>query len=72
MFFDSLSNSLAANQPPKPIDWYAFGDRWDHSQRQFTAVPQGDTYAAALAIAHELHLAPADVPATHPAATEIK
>jgi alpha-N-acetylglucosaminidase len=73
MFFESLSTSLAGNEPPKPMDWYAFGDRWDHSQRQFTAVPLGDTYAAALAIAHELHLAPSDIPATHPtAATEMK
>ena len=62
MFFDSLSTSLATGEPPKRIDWYAFGDRWDHSQRQFTAAPQGDTYAAALAIAHELHLAPDDTP----------
>jgi alpha-N-acetylglucosaminidase len=60
MYFDSLSTSLATNEPAKPIDWYAFGDRWDHSQRQFTATPQGETYAAALAIARELHLAPAD------------
>jgi alpha-N-acetylglucosaminidase len=67
MYFDSLSTSLATNEPAKPIDWYAFGDRWDHSQRQFTATPQGDTYASALAIARELHLAPAGAPATFPA-----
>jgi alpha-N-acetylglucosaminidase len=73
MYFESLSASLTVNQPPKPIDWYAFGDRWDHSQRQFSAVPQGDTYAAALAIAHELHLAPDNTSPTHPAAaTEMK
>jgi alpha-N-acetylglucosaminidase len=73
MYFESLSASLTANEPPETIDWYAFGDRWDHSQRQFSAVPQGDTYAAALAIAHELHLAPSDIQATHPtAATEMK
>jgi alpha-N-acetylglucosaminidase len=72
MYFDSLSTSLAVNEPARPIDWYAFGDRWDHSQRQFTATPQGDTYAAALAIARELHLAPDDTPATHPAAATEK
>src|ERR1017187_425650 len=73
MYFDSLSTSLATKQPPTPIDWYAFGDRWNHSRRQFTATPQGDTYAAALAIARELHLAPGDIPATPPAAaTEMK
>ena len=65
MYFDSLSTALATNEPPKPIDWYAFGDRWNHSRRQFPATPQGDTYAAALAIARELHLAPTDTQAPH-------
>jgi alpha-N-acetylglucosaminidase len=65
LYFDSLAASLTTNEPAKPIDWYAFGDRWDHSQRQFTAMPKGDTYAAALAIARELHLGPA--PGTRPA-----
>jgi alpha-N-acetylglucosaminidase len=72
MFFNSLSTSLATNQPPKPIDWYAFGDSWNHSQRQFTATPQGDTYAAALTIARELHLVPAEFSATPPAAATEK
>jgi alpha-N-acetylglucosaminidase len=58
LFFNSLNTSLATNQPPKPIDWYAFGDHWNHEQKKYTAVPQGDTYAAALAIAQQLNLAP--------------
>ena len=66
LYFDSLSTSLDTNQPPKPIDWYAFGDRWNHSRKQYASTPQGDPYAAALAIAHELHLAPpAATGATH-------
>ncbi len=58
MYFDSLSNSLATGEAPKSIDWYAFGDRWNHSQKAYSATPQGDSYAAALAIARTLHLVP--------------
>ena len=58
MFFDSLSASLDAGEPPKTIDWYDFGDHWNHSQKVYSATPQGDTYTAALAIANALHLAP--------------
>ena len=58
LFFDSLNTSLDTNQLPKPIDWYAFGDHWNHEQKKYTAIPQGDAYAAALAIAQQLNLAP--------------
>ncbi|WP_433973692.1 alpha-N-acetylglucosaminidase [Tunturiibacter lichenicola] len=58
MYFGSLADSLATGEAPKSIDWYDFGDHWNHSQKSYTAVPQGDPYAAALAIAHALHLAP--------------
>ncbi|WP_263367240.1 alpha-N-acetylglucosaminidase [Edaphobacter bradus] len=58
MYFDSLSASLATSEPPKTIDWYAFGDRWNHSRKAYTADPQGDPYVAALAIARTLHLLP--------------
>jgi alpha-N-acetylglucosaminidase len=58
MFFDSLSASLASGEPPRSIDWYAFGDRWNHSLKVYDVNPQGDSYNAALAIAGVLHLAP--------------
>ena len=58
MYFDSLSNSLATGETPKKIDWYAFGDRWNHSQKAYSATPQGDSYTAALAIARTLDLLP--------------
>jgi alpha-N-acetylglucosaminidase len=57
MYFDSLSSSLESNKPAEVIDWYAFGDRWNHSHKEFSAMPQGDSYEAALEIARELHLA---------------
>jgi alpha-N-acetylglucosaminidase len=58
MYFDSLATSLATNEAPKSIDWYAFGDRWNRSQKVYSATPQGDPYIAALAIARTLQLLP--------------
>jgi len=58
MYFDSLSTSLATGEPPRSIDWYAFGDRWNHSQKVYNNTPQGDPYTAALAIARTLDLLP--------------
>ena len=65
MYFDSLSASLATGEAPKSIDWYAFGDRWNHSQKVYDVNPRGDPYNAALAIAHTLHLAPDQQPEAH-------
>jgi alpha-N-acetylglucosaminidase len=60
LYFDSLSNSLASGEAPKSIDWYAFGDRWNRSQKIYSATPQGDSYTAALAVARTLHLLPSE------------
>ena len=59
MYFDTLLASLETKSPPKPIDWYAFGDQWNRRSTKYTAVPVGNSYAAALAIARDLNLAPA-------------
>ena len=58
MYFDSLTASLDSKSPPKPIDWYAFGDEWNRSSSTYDASPSGDSFAAALAIARDLHLEP--------------
>ncbi len=58
MYFDSLRAAMASGQPPKPIDWYAFGDRWNHETKTYPATAQGDTYEAATRIARELKLLP--------------
>ena len=58
MYFDSLSVSMEAGKSPSTIDWYAFGDKWNHSQKVFSPDPKGDTYTAALKIAQQLNLAP--------------
>jgi alpha-N-acetylglucosaminidase len=58
LYFDTLSTALDTKSPPKPIDWYAFGDEWNRKSTNYAAVPTGQSYAAALAIARDLNLAP--------------
>ncbi len=58
LYFQSLLLSLDAQSPPKPIDWYAFGDAFNRKTNPYTAVPLGQPYPAAEAIAEDLHLAP--------------
>ncbi len=58
MYFDTLSNSLVTGEPPKAIDWYAFGDHWNHGKKVYDASPRGDSYTAASAIARSLNLLP--------------
>ena len=58
MYFDSLSVSLDTKSPPKPIDWYTVGDEWNRKSTKYDALPAGQSYAAALAIARDLKLAP--------------
>jgi alpha-N-acetylglucosaminidase len=58
IYFDALSTSLETKSPPKPIDWYAFGDDWNRKTTSYTAVPVGDTYSAAMNIARDMNLAP--------------
>jgi alpha-N-acetylglucosaminidase len=58
MYFDSLSASLDTKSPPKPIDWYAFGDEWNRKSTKYSAAATGKSYDAALAIARDLKLEP--------------
>lgn len=62
MYFQSLETALATNNPPKTIDWYAFGDAWNRATIGYSSEPTGDTYAEALAIAKSLSIAPKDAP----------
>jgi alpha-N-acetylglucosaminidase len=64
MFFDALDTSLEKNAPPAPIDWYAFGDRWNRSHKSYAFLPTGSSYQAALAIAQQLRIAPKET--AHP------
>lgn len=58
-YFGTLQTSLETGEEPKPIDWYALGDEWNHGRQSYSATPQGDTYAAAMNIATQLGINPA-------------
>jgi alpha-N-acetylglucosaminidase len=58
LYFDSLLHSLDTHTPPSPIDWYAFGDHWNHLQTSYSSTPNGNPYTAAQAIATDLNLTP--------------
>ena len=55
MYFDSLSAAMKTHSQPTPIDWYAFGDKWNHSTNPYPATPSGSSYEAAQVIAQSLH-----------------
>ena len=58
MYFQTLSESLASGQAPKKIDWYAFGDRWNHETQPYPGAPMGDSYGEAVRVAQILNLIP--------------
>ncbi len=58
LYFHNLLVSMDTRTPPKAIDWYAFGDRWNRGPDTFSPNPIGNSYAAAMAIADDLGLAP--------------
>jgi alpha-N-acetylglucosaminidase len=62
LYFDTLRQAMRDGTPPQPIDWYAFGDRWNRGVQHFATRPEGDSYGVALAIARVLDLAPAASP----------
>jgi len=67
LFFDSLSTALRTGEPPKKIDWYALGDKWNRSHTPYGATPRGSAYRAARAIAEDLAVAPRSSSGDEPA-----
>jgi len=53
-YFDSLKQQLRTGAPAAPIDWFAFGERWNRDTREYPNVPTGDARRTALEIATEL------------------
>ncbi len=66
LYFDSLDIALQTGTEPRAVDWYSFGDAWNRSTQHFSPVPTGRTYAASLAIARKLNLAPATTASSSP------
>ena len=58
LYFDSLQKSLTSTsgKPPESIDWYELGDRFNRATKTYSSKPEGDTYAAASAVAHAVEV----------------
>ena len=56
MYFASLDAELSSGIPGKPIDWFAFGDAWNHDSHRYPGRPHGDAYQMASRIAIALNL----------------
>lgn len=57
-YFDSLATSLETGQPPKPIDWHDFGEKWAHKTNRFPSEPSGNVFE----IANDIHKELTDQP----------
>ncbi|MDE2249030.1 MAG: alpha-N-acetylglucosaminidase [Xanthomonadaceae bacterium] len=55
-YFASLDAALRSGRPPRPIDWYAMGDAWNHGRQVYASEPQGDPWLIASEVARTLHL----------------
>ncbi len=54
-YFRSLDDALRTGEPPKPIDWFALGDAWNHGAQRYSEQPIGDAHAIATRIEEILH-----------------
>ncbi|MFC3652256.1 alpha-N-acetylglucosaminidase [Dyella humi] len=55
-YFQTLDDALRTGASPKPIDWFAMGDRWNHATQHYADQPTGDAYEAAAQVARALQL----------------
>jgi len=53
-YFESLKQQLRTGTAAAPIDWFAFGERWNRDTRVYPSVPTGDARQVALKIAQEI------------------
>jgi alpha-N-acetylglucosaminidase len=53
-YFNALKQQLRTGTPAAPIDWFAFGERWNRNTGTYGTVPSGDSRQIALQIAHEV------------------
>jgi alpha-N-acetylglucosaminidase len=56
LYFENLDLALITGVAPKPIDWFALGDRWNRDQRRYNVNTTGDAYTMARKIAEELEV----------------
>jgi alpha-N-acetylglucosaminidase len=53
-YFDSLRQQLRTGTAASPIDWFAFGERWNRDGRAYPTAPMGDSRQIAAQIAREV------------------
>jgi len=53
LYFENLDRELTTRIAPKSIDWFEFGDRWNHEERHYEVTTTGDAYTIARRIAEE-------------------
>ena len=53
-YFHSLDDELRTGIPAEPIDWFAFGDEWNHGTQHYSDRPRGNAYVIATRIAEAL------------------
>ncbi len=58
-YFRSLDAALVSGRPLQPIDWFAFGDAWNHGHQHYATEPEGDSHALAAKVARTLGIDPA-------------
>lgn len=57
-YFHSLDEALRTGTSPKPIDWFAMGDAWNHGTQHYADQPSGDAYSVAVRVARTLQQVP--------------
>jgi alpha-N-acetylglucosaminidase len=60
VYFAALDKELSTGVAAKPIDWFALGDAWNRGRQTYATKPQGDAYAIANRLAHELDVQKTD------------
>lgn len=53
-YFEALKLQLRTGAPAAPIDWFAFGERWNRDNREYPTVPTSDARQTALEIVREM------------------
>jgi alpha-N-acetylglucosaminidase len=46
-YFGALDEQLRTGKSANAIDWFAFGDSWNHQHQQYATQPQGDSWRIA-------------------------
>lgn len=58
IYFDELDHSLRTGIAPSSIDWFAFGETWNHAQTRYPVQAHGSSWSMALQVAEALGIAP--------------